>query len=438
MNLENLGLLGLFIGTFLAATILPFSSDALYIAVLAAVGNARSCLLVGTLGNWLGSVLTYWIGWIGKWEWIERWFKVKPETMEKQRARLDKYGVWLALFAWVPIIGDVFAITLGFFRVRPFWTIVLLLLGKGIRFWIWTAAVTGLLGCSGTGIWSDESNWYRSTREVNEDYPDVFYLVSTNIMHEEGSLIASYSPEEKALLTKEMQFIETRMFPDSLNFFAPYYHQHTMEAINLEEEAYDILSDDIADEVYEAFRYYMRHLSGGRKVVLVGFSQGAMLVKELLMRMTPREYSRIAAAYMLGWGLNEEDVAYPQIRPALGRDDTGVCISFNSVADTSAVWRAVMDDAAYAINPVNWKTDSTPASFEFNGQTLCASLDTASKSLVVRGFEQPKLPFSPVWPSGCLHFYEIQFYNGFIWHNALQRCRELQVHSRLMPRYLSL
>lgn len=145
MNLENLGLLGLFIGTFLAATILPFSADALYIAVLAAVSDARSCLIVGTLGNWLGSLLTYWIGWIGKWEWIEKWFKVKPEKMEKQKVLLDKYGVWLALLAWVPIIGDVFAISLGFFKVKPFWTIVLLLLGKGIRFWIWTASVSSLL-----------------------------------------------------------------------------------------------------------------------------------------------------------------------------------------------------------------------------------------------------------------------------------------------------
>lgn len=143
MNLENLGLLGLFIGTFLAATILPFSSDALYVAVLAATGNPVGCLVVGTLGNWLGSVLTYWIGWIGKWEWIEKWFKVKPETMEKQKSRIDKYGVWLALLAWIPIIGDVLAITLGFFKVKPFWTMVLLLIGKGLRFWIWTILITG-------------------------------------------------------------------------------------------------------------------------------------------------------------------------------------------------------------------------------------------------------------------------------------------------------
>ena len=49
--LEGLGLLGLFIGTFLAATIFPFSSDALYLAVLATTGEPVECLLIGTLGN---------------------------------------------------------------------------------------------------------------------------------------------------------------------------------------------------------------------------------------------------------------------------------------------------------------------------------------------------------------------------------------------------
>ncbi|MCQ2156106.1 MAG: DedA family protein, partial [Bacteroidales bacterium] len=99
LGLEKLGLLGLFIGTFLAATILPFSSDVLYLAILAATKDPLGCLLVGTLGNWLGSVLTYWIGWIGKWEHIEKWFKVKPETLEKPKRAIDRYGVLLALLA---------------------------------------------------------------------------------------------------------------------------------------------------------------------------------------------------------------------------------------------------------------------------------------------------------------------------------------------------
>lgn len=136
-NLESLGLLGLFIGTFLAATILPFSSDALYIAVLAATKDPIGCLAVGTVGNWLGSVVTYWMGWIGRWEWIEKWFKVKRETLEKQKVKIDKYGVWLALLAWIPIIGDVIAIALGFYRTRPWATMFLLLVGKFARFLLW-------------------------------------------------------------------------------------------------------------------------------------------------------------------------------------------------------------------------------------------------------------------------------------------------------------
>ena len=137
VDLESLGLLGLFIGTFLAATILPFSSDALYIAVLAATKDPIGCLAVGTVGNWLGSVVTYWIGWIGRWEWIEKWFKVKRETLEKQKVKIDKYGVWLALLAWIPIIGDVIAIALGFYRTRPWATMFLLLVGKFARFLLW-------------------------------------------------------------------------------------------------------------------------------------------------------------------------------------------------------------------------------------------------------------------------------------------------------------
>jgi len=138
-DLANLGLIGLFIGTFLAATIVPFSSDALYVAVLLATGRPIACLFVGTLGNWLGGVTTYLLGRFARWAWVEKWFRVKRETLEKQKARIDKYGVWLALLSWVPIIGDVIAIALGFYKSPAVWCILLLLVGKFARFAIWTA-----------------------------------------------------------------------------------------------------------------------------------------------------------------------------------------------------------------------------------------------------------------------------------------------------------
>ena len=70
-------------------------------------------------------------------EWIEKWFKVSPETLMRQKARVDKYGVWLALTAWIPFIGDIIAIALGFYKTKPLWTIVLLLIGKFTRFLVW-------------------------------------------------------------------------------------------------------------------------------------------------------------------------------------------------------------------------------------------------------------------------------------------------------------
>lgn len=135
--LEGLGLLGLFIGLFLAATVVPFSSDALYLAILAATGDPVSCLVVGTLGNWLGSVATYWIGWLAKWEWLEKWFKVRPETLARQKERIDRYGYWLALLAWVPLIGDIIALALGFYKTRPLLSAIFLLIGKFARFLAW-------------------------------------------------------------------------------------------------------------------------------------------------------------------------------------------------------------------------------------------------------------------------------------------------------------
>jgi len=139
---EGLGLLGLFLGTFLAATVVPFSSDALYIAIVVATGNPVACFLVGTAGNWLGSVATYWIGYLGKLEWIEKWFRISTEKLERQQASINRYGVWLALLAWVPFIGDVLAIGLGFYKVKPSWTMLLFLIGKAARFLIWNLTLS--------------------------------------------------------------------------------------------------------------------------------------------------------------------------------------------------------------------------------------------------------------------------------------------------------
>ena len=139
--LESLGLLGLFLGSALAASIVPFSSDVLYVAILATTGQDLGCFLAATSGSWLGSLFTYYLGWLGKWEWIEKWFKVTREKLEQQQAKLQKYGVWLALFSWVPIIGDITVLALGFYKTSRGWTFLMLLIGKAIRYLFWNVIV---------------------------------------------------------------------------------------------------------------------------------------------------------------------------------------------------------------------------------------------------------------------------------------------------------
>ena len=133
------GYFGLFLGSFLAATILPFSSEILVTGMLFAGASPVYILVTATTGNWLGSLSTYGIGWLGKLEWIEKWFKTSHEKIERQQAKIAKYGSVLAFLVWLPVIGDVFALALGFYKVNFPKCCIFMLIGKFLRFFIYIA-----------------------------------------------------------------------------------------------------------------------------------------------------------------------------------------------------------------------------------------------------------------------------------------------------------
>ena len=132
------GLWGLFVGTFLASTIVPFSADVLYITMLQMTSNPWACLIVAALGNWLGNLTTFGLGRLGRWDWIEKYFKVDRAKLEKQKVYIDKYGIWLALVSWLPFVGDLFTLALGFYKTNPWLTAILFLVGRFLRFFFWT------------------------------------------------------------------------------------------------------------------------------------------------------------------------------------------------------------------------------------------------------------------------------------------------------------
>jgi len=62
------GYLGLFLASFLAATVLPFSSEVVFAALISAGMDVWGCILTASLGNALGGATCYGVGRIGKTE----------------------------------------------------------------------------------------------------------------------------------------------------------------------------------------------------------------------------------------------------------------------------------------------------------------------------------------------------------------------------------
>lgn len=129
------GYAGLFLTAFLAATLLPLSSE----AVLAALGNAEGfditlLFVLATLGNTLGALVNWALGrfclhWAGR-----KWFPFSPDQLTRAGERFGKYGIWSLLFAWVPLIGDPLTFAAGVLRVPFLPFLVLVGLGKGARY----------------------------------------------------------------------------------------------------------------------------------------------------------------------------------------------------------------------------------------------------------------------------------------------------------------
>ena len=127
--------LSLFIISFLAATILPFSSE-LTLAGLVATSNYDnlSLLIVASLGNVLGSVVNWILGFYSRKLSKKKWFPFKDEQIEKSSKWFNKFGRWSLLFAWVPIIGDPLTLAAGLLRVKFIEFLILVTIGKVSRY----------------------------------------------------------------------------------------------------------------------------------------------------------------------------------------------------------------------------------------------------------------------------------------------------------------
>ena len=125
----------LFISAFLAATILPVSSEAVLAGlIVSGRGDPWLLLAVATIGNTLGSVVNWILGrGIGSLQ-NRRWFPVTPDRFEQASRIFRRFGEWTLLFAWLPVVGDAFTIAAGAARVNLGVFVALVALGKAARY----------------------------------------------------------------------------------------------------------------------------------------------------------------------------------------------------------------------------------------------------------------------------------------------------------------
>lgn len=139
------GYFGLFISSFLAGSIIPFSSELVMIALVQVGLSPAICVVFATLGNTLGGMTCYYMGYLGKVEWIEKYFKVKREKVEKMQAFLQGKGALMAFFAFLPFVGEAIAIALGFMRSNVALTVSSMFVGKLIRYAVMLLAMQGVI-----------------------------------------------------------------------------------------------------------------------------------------------------------------------------------------------------------------------------------------------------------------------------------------------------
>ena len=113
-----IALTGLFVAAFLAATPVPFQSELVFLGLQAAGWSSFALILVASIGNTLGSCVTYGLGrWLSD-QRDHRWFPLQPVQMARAEGWWGRWGLWLLLLSWAPF-GDMIVALSGVLRV-PF------------------------------------------------------------------------------------------------------------------------------------------------------------------------------------------------------------------------------------------------------------------------------------------------------------------------------
>jgi len=125
----------LFFSALLAATLIPFSSEGLLIA-LALQPEYKLFYLwaFATAGNVLGAVINWGLGYAFLHYQHHPRFPFNGKQIHSAKKLYQRYGFWSLLFCWLPIIGDPLSFMAGVMRFPWLPFVLLVSIGKGLRY----------------------------------------------------------------------------------------------------------------------------------------------------------------------------------------------------------------------------------------------------------------------------------------------------------------
>lgn len=271
---------------------------------------------------------------------------------------------------------------------------------------------------------------------------DVFYICPTAWKNKDKNPQIS-AIDDPTLITGAISAYgrQATVFETVGNIYAPYYRQDNLSAT----DRLKTIAGTPTSDVVAAFDYYTKHYNNGRPFILVGHSQGADVLSNLLagyMKENPDVYKNMIAAYVLGYPITAEYLAAnPHLKFAEGPDDTGVIISYNTEGPNvpKGVNPVLSGMIGIVINPITWTRDETLATkeqglgsympnikgvFSQTPQYADAKVDKAKGVLVCSTAN--KIEFDLIdtlagFPDGVYHPFDIPFYYYNLRENAARR-----------------
>ena len=141
--ITNFGYLGLFLISFLAATLLPLGSEAAVVLMASAEFDPLGLLFIATAGNSLGALVNYLVGRWGADFVFSRYIQVEPAALDRLERVYGRWGAPVLFFAWLPFVGDPLTVAAGVLRVNPWVFLAWVVLGKMFRYYVLIAAAAG-------------------------------------------------------------------------------------------------------------------------------------------------------------------------------------------------------------------------------------------------------------------------------------------------------